>query len=92
MQFFSADATIFLPSNVANNRPQFIFEYCQPAQNQPKSQFLFHKSCSPRDLCIMTLAGTQMPEHELNFEHCGTYYPGWLNGDHPTTAGEIVNN
>ena len=23
--------------------------------NWPKSQFLFHKSCSPRDFCIMTL-------------------------------------
>ena len=25
--------------------PNF-FQYCQPAQNQPKSQFLFHKNCS----------------------------------------------
>ena len=32
-------------------------------------------------------AGTQMPENELNLLHCGTYYPGWLNGDHPTATG-----
>ena len=25
------------------------FQYCQPAQNQPKSQFLFHKNYSPRN-------------------------------------------
>ena len=31
------------------------FQYCQPAQNQPKSQILFHKNGSPRDLYIMTL-------------------------------------
>ena len=43
------------PSKVAHNRPQFFFQYCQLAQNQSKSQFLFHKNCSPHDLCIMTL-------------------------------------
>ena len=44
-----------MPSNVAHNRPPFFFQYCQPAQNQPKSQFLFHKFCSPREFCITTL-------------------------------------
>ena len=34
----------------------------QPAQNQPKSQFLFHKNCSPRDLYIMTLPKEQIKE------------------------------
>ena len=34
--------------------PNF-FVCCQPAQNQPKSQFMFHKKCLLRDLCIMTL-------------------------------------
>ena len=43
------------PSKVAHNRPNFFFQYCQPTQNQPKSQFLFHKSCSLRNLCIMIL-------------------------------------
>ena len=33
-------------------------QYCQLAQNQPKSQFLFHKNCSPCDLCIMILCIT----------------------------------
>ena len=32
----------------------FVFHYCQPSQNQPKSQILFHKNCSPRNLSIMT--------------------------------------
>jgi len=35
--------------------PNSFFQYCQPTQNQPKSQFLFHKNFSPHDLCIMTL-------------------------------------
>ena len=70
MQLFSADATISLkrlkiifahenmkkmPSKVPHNRPKKCFQYCQPAQNQSKSQLLFHKNCSPRDLCVMTL-------------------------------------
>ena len=68
MQLFSADATIslklknsFVPKNmekptskVAHNRP-VCFEYCQPAQDQPKYQFMFHNNCSSHDLCILTL-------------------------------------
>ena len=35
-------------------------QYCQPVQNQTKSQILFHKNGSPRDLyTIMNLAGTK---------------------------------
>ena len=30
------------------------FQYCQPPQNQPKFQFMFHKNVSPRYLYIMT--------------------------------------
>ena len=43
------------PTKVAHNMPQIFFQHCQPAQNQPKSQFLFHENWSLRDLCIMTL-------------------------------------
>jgi hypothetical protein len=43
------------PSKVAQNWPNFFIQYCQLAQNQPKSQFLFHINWWPRDLCIMTL-------------------------------------
>ena len=68
VQLFSGDATIFLrnfeiffcpwkqhPQKLLIINPNLFFRYCQPAQNQPKSQFLFHKNCSPRDICIMTL-------------------------------------
>ena len=70
MQLFSADATIFLkeilkffgheiiktcPQKLLIISPNFFLQYCLPAQNQPKSQFLFQKNCSPRELCIMTL-------------------------------------
>ena len=52
MQIFSADATMFLkmflkhektPSKVVYNRPIF-FQYCQPAQNQPKSIKIAHRA------------------------------------------------
>ena len=43
------------PSKVAHNRPQFFFQYCQSAQNQLKSHFLFHKNVSLRNFYIMTL-------------------------------------
>ena len=35
--------------------PIFFFQYCQPAQNQPKSHILFHKNGSLEDFYIMTL-------------------------------------
>ena len=44
-----------LPQKLLIIGPIYVFQYCQPAQNQPKSQFLFHEICSPRDLCIMTV-------------------------------------
>ena len=53
-----------LPMKTWKNHPQkrliigtnSFFQYCQLAQNQPKSQFLFNKNCSPHDVCIMTLS------------------------------------
>ena len=57
----------FAHENIKNpNRPQklliigpkLFFQYCKPVQNQAKSQFLFHKNFSPRDLSIMTLIAT----------------------------------
>ena len=36
-------------------------------------------------------AGTQLPEHEIDYYHCGTLFPGWLNGNHPTKNGQIVD-
>ena len=37
-------------------------------------------------------AGTRMIEHEINsVYHCGTTFPGWLNGNHPTENGLIVD-
>ena len=47
-----------LPSKVAHNRPNFFFQYCQPAQNQPRSHFLFHNDDSLRDFYIMTLGAS----------------------------------
>ena len=66
MQLFSKDATISLkkfgPLKTWKKHPQKLliiglnfFQYCQPAQNQSKSQFLFHKNCSTCNLSIMTL-------------------------------------
>ena len=68
MKNFSADATIFSKNfklffllQTWKNHPQKLliisphfFQYCQPAQNQPKSHFLFHKNISLRDFYTMT--------------------------------------
>ena len=35
-------------------------------------------------------AGTQMPEHEIDFYHCGTNVAGWLNGIHPEAVGKVI--
>ena len=43
-------------SKVAHIRPPFFFQYCQLAQNQPKSHFLFHKNVFLCDFYITTLA------------------------------------
>ena len=34
-------------------------------------------------------AGTQMSENPPEYDHCGTYYSGWLNGSHPENEGEM---
>ena len=43
-----------LPSKLLIMGPIF-FQYCQPAQNQPKSHILIHKNVSLRDFYIMPL-------------------------------------
>ena len=35
-------------------------------------------------------AGTQMADSCVNRDHCGTRYPGWLNGTHPAVADGAV--
>ena len=72
MQHFRADTTIllkklsyfFAPENMKKQPqklliigPQFLFQYCQPSQNQPKSHILFHKNVSLRDFYINDFAG-----------------------------------
>ena len=47
---------IKLPSKVAHNRPKYFFQYCQPAQRQPTSEFLFHKNCSPYNYVFHIIA------------------------------------
>ena len=36
-------------------------------------------------------AGTTIPEKPVENMQCNTLSPGWLNGHHPTTAGETIN-
>ena len=36
-------------------------------------------------------AGTTIPEKPVEMDHCNTFVTGWLNGHHPTTAGETIN-
>ena len=35
-------------------------------------------------------AGDQMADKCVPEKHCGTYYPGWLHGTHPTVAEGVV--
>ena len=39
---------------------------------------------------MMPPAGTMIPEKVVPTGMCGTHAPGWMNGVHPTTLGEIV--
>jgi hypothetical protein len=56
--FFLPENMKKLPTKVAHNRPKLFFQYCQTAQNQPKSYILIHKNGSLRDFYIMTLPVT----------------------------------
>ena len=38
----------------------------------------------------MPPAGVVIPETSIKISHCGTLQPGWINGTHPTDAGEQV--
>ena len=40
---------------------------------------------------MMPPAGVVIPETSLEYEHCGTTLPGWINGSHPTDEGEQVD-
>ena len=72
-QLFRADATVFkksdhenmkkTPSKVAHNQPIF-FSITNRQKNQPKSQFLLHRNCSPRDLCVISLAESRREQVE----------------------------
>ena len=53
--FFAPENMKKPPSKVAHNRPSIFFQYSQPAQNQPKSHFLFHKNVSLHNFYTMTL-------------------------------------
>ena len=49
-------STMFLKKNFAHeNMKKPASKVAEPAQIQPKSQFLFHKNLPPRDFSIMTL-------------------------------------
>ena len=57
-----------LLSKVAHNRPKrFFFQSCQPAQNLPKTHFLFHKNVSLHDFYIMTLHPPHSTVAEAHF-------------------------
>ena len=44
---------LFLPTKTWKNLPKYLFfQWCHPAQIQPKSQILFHKNLPPRDFSI----------------------------------------
>ena len=72
MQLFNPNAIVFSkkksfwpwkheknpPQKLLIIGPQLFFQYCQPAQNQPKSHFLFHKNPSLLNFYIMTLMRT----------------------------------
>ena len=49
-------STMFLKKNFAHeNMKKTALKVAEPAQIQPKSQFLFHKNLPPRNFSIMTL-------------------------------------
>ena len=51
----SLEIRIFYHLEISTKPAVGSFQYCQPAQNQPESQILYHKNGSHRDLCVMTL-------------------------------------
>ena len=65
--FFKKKFTFFLPLKIWKKNPEKLlivgpdplFQYCQSARIQPKSQLLFHKNLSPQDFSIMTLSLTE---------------------------------
>ena len=56
--FFAPESMKKYPQKLLIIGPPLFFQHCQPAQNLPKSHFLFHKNVSLRDFYIMTLIRT----------------------------------
>ena len=56
---------MFWPSKIFfahENMKKSASKVAEPAQIQPKSQFLFHKNLPPRDFSLMTLSVTVLIE------------------------------
>ena len=62
LKFFFANENMKKPAS----------KVAEPAQMQPKSQFLFHKNLPPRDFSLMTLVKI-LPHADNKFLH-----PGYL--------------
>ena len=39
---------------------------------------------------LIGAAGTSIPEMAYGANHCGTLYPGWMRGVHPSIPGDTV--
>ena len=52
---FSSSTTFFYKKFAHENMKKPASKVAEPAQIQPKSQFLFHKYLPPRDFSLMTL-------------------------------------
>ena len=74
-------------SKVAHNQPKFFFQYCQPAQNQPKSYFLFHKNVSLRNFFISKIN----PPLQVNMSELKTSDSISNGKSHETTGPGICN-
>ena len=64
----------------SSSSAQFFFLYCQPAKNQVKSQFLFIKNISPRDLWKITSLWN-LTMHIMILSLC-TAWNFWLDNFH----------
>ena len=78
-----------------------FFQCCQPTQSHPKSQILFHKNCSPHNLCIMTLdTGSDIFVSYSLFLSCHYFYgtsvlsivflPGLVYGWYQYSQGKFI--
>ena len=69
--------------NVSHGREEYCDQYGRPSSSP---DWLY----GDQWYRLMPPAGVVIPQNSVGYQQCGTSYPGWIRGTHPTDVGAQV--